>query len=271
MLSNLHTHTTFCDGSATAEELVKEAVSKGFSSLGFSAHAYAPYGLSYCMTDEAGYIAEIERLKKEYSSKIEIYCGIEEDAFHYADRSKYEYLIGSMHYVKAGEELLPIDLGEECVKKILDAFGGNAGEAARSYYTALYDYVNLRRPDVVGHVDLLTKYDELGEAYFLGKPEHDEVAKRCVAKLASEGFLFEVNTGAISRGLRKTPYPAPNLLYEIKKNGGSLILNSDCHSLGNLDCNFKEARELIYDVGFRELTVLCNHKFTKIPIKPEEI
>ena len=40
MLSNLHTHTKFCDGSNTAEELVEEAIDKGFVSLGFSAHAY---------------------------------------------------------------------------------------------------------------------------------------------------------------------------------------------------------------------------------------
>ena len=267
MLSNLHTHTKFCDGSSTAEELVKEAIDKGFVSLGFSAHAYAPYGTSYCMTDEAGYIAEIERLKQKYSQNIELYLGIEEDAFHYADRSKYEYLIGSMHYVKAQDELLPIDLGEDCVKKILDTFGGDVEKVASSYYSAFYDYVTKRRPDVVGHVDLLTKYDELGEPYFLAKPEYDKIAEDCVARLATQGYLFEVNTGAISRGLRKTPYPAPNLLHTIKKNGGSVILNSDCHSFGNLDCKFDETKELLYDIGFREIVVLCNHKFTKFPIK----
>ena len=82
MLSNLHTHTTFCDGSASAEELVKEAIEKGFVSLGFSGHAYAPYGLSYCIRDEEAYVAEIKRLKKKYEKELEIYLGIEEDALH---------------------------------------------------------------------------------------------------------------------------------------------------------------------------------------------
>ena len=33
MLSNLHTHTTFCDGKSTAEETVLEAIKKGDADL----------------------------------------------------------------------------------------------------------------------------------------------------------------------------------------------------------------------------------------------
>lgn len=266
MLSNLHTHTTFCDGSATAEELVREAIEKGFVSLGFSGHAYAPYGTSWCMKDESGYVNEINRLKEKYKDKIEIYLGIEEDAFAPVDRSKYEYIIGSMHYIEAKGEYLPIDLGEDCVKKCLAAFGGSVADTSVAYYSALHGYLKARRPDVVGHFDLITKYDELGEPYFLGRHEHDSVARACIEKLAGDGFLFEVNTGAISRGIRKTPYPAPFILHEIKRAGGDIILNSDCHMKGGLDCKFKETKDLLRDIGFKETTILYKHKFTKIPL-----
>ena len=37
--SNLHTHTTFCDGKNTPEDVVKEAMERGFDIIGFSAHA----------------------------------------------------------------------------------------------------------------------------------------------------------------------------------------------------------------------------------------
>ena len=266
MLSNLHTHTVLCDGKATAEELVLEAISKGFVSLGFSAHAYASYGLSYCLKDEEEYINEINRLKKKYSKDIEIYLGIEEDAFEPADRSKYEYLIGSMHYINASGRYLPIDLGEHCVRDCLAAFNGSVADTSRAFYSAYYDYVRARRPDIVGHFDLLTKYDELAEPYFQGHAEHDEIARHFIGKVASEGYLLEVNTGAISRGMRKTPYPAPGLLYEIKRCGGSIILTSDCHVPGMLDCKFEETRAMLRDIGFKELTVLYKHKFTKTPI-----
>ena len=38
--TNFHTHTTFCDGKDTPEQMVLAAIQKGFSALGFSGHAY---------------------------------------------------------------------------------------------------------------------------------------------------------------------------------------------------------------------------------------
>ena len=64
MLSNLHTHTTFCDGNNTAEDIVQKALYKGFSSIGFSGHGYTAFDLSYCMKDIKGYIEKIRSLKK---------------------------------------------------------------------------------------------------------------------------------------------------------------------------------------------------------------
>ena len=40
MLQNLHTHSTFCDGIHTPEQMVQFALQKGFTSLGFSGHSY---------------------------------------------------------------------------------------------------------------------------------------------------------------------------------------------------------------------------------------
>jgi hypothetical protein len=108
MLSNLHTHTTFCDGINAPEQMVKKAIEKGFVSLGFSGHAYTAFELTSCMKDEQGYIDEISRLKKAYEGQIEIYLGTEEDAFAPVDRSKYEYIIGSSHFLRHGGKILPL-------------------------------------------------------------------------------------------------------------------------------------------------------------------
>ena len=39
---NFHTHSTFCDGKNTAEEMVIAAIEKGFDVLGFSGHCIHP-------------------------------------------------------------------------------------------------------------------------------------------------------------------------------------------------------------------------------------
>ena len=121
MLSNLHTHTTFCDGKSTAEEMVHSAIEKGFVSLGFSGHAYTPFELTSCMTDEDGYVKEINRLKEVYKKDIEIYLGIEEDAFALVNRSKYEYIIGSLHFLKVNGQILPFDIGNEYMTRCFAA------------------------------------------------------------------------------------------------------------------------------------------------------
>ena len=267
MLSNLHTHTTFCDGKSTAEQTVLSAIKKGFATLGFSGHAYTAYELTSCMKDEEGYIKEINRLKELYKDKIEIYLGTEEDAFSLVDRSKYEYIIGSSHFVKLNGEFIPLDLRMECIDNCLKAFGGDIEAIAENYYGNLATYLRARRPDIVGHFDLLTKYDEKAKAHFLGNPKHDRIAERFIKELVKEDFLFEVNTGAIARKLRTTPYPAVNLLHEIKKSSSRIIITSDCHDADYLDCNFAETKAMLYDIGFRKMTVLCNHKFTEIPLK----
>ena len=40
---NLHTHSIFCDGKNTLEELIQSAIKKGFSVLGFSSHSIYPF------------------------------------------------------------------------------------------------------------------------------------------------------------------------------------------------------------------------------------
>ena len=82
MLSNFHTHTVFCDGDNTPEEVVLSAIDKGLSAIGFSGHGYTDFDLRYCMTETDKYIAEVKRLKEKYKDKIDIETGFE---FEYSD------------------------------------------------------------------------------------------------------------------------------------------------------------------------------------------
>ena len=79
MLANFHTHTTFSDGKNTPEEIILYAIEKGFSVIGFSDHGFTPYDECYCMKDLTGYVKEINKLKKKYKNKIQVYIGVEED------------------------------------------------------------------------------------------------------------------------------------------------------------------------------------------------
>ena len=59
-----------------------------------------------------------------------------------------------------------------------------------------------------------------------------------------------MNTGAISRGYRVTPYPNPVLLKFIREQGGEIIINGDSHSADSLAQSFDTCEELAKAAGF---------------------
>ena len=83
-----------------------------------------------------------------------------------------------------------------------------------------------------------------------------ELAIEAAEALAGKIPFFEVNTGAISRGYRTTPYPAPFLLKELHRLGYGAVISSDCHDKRALDCWYPEAAGLLLAHGFREIYVL---------------
>ena len=183
MLTNYHTHTAFCDGKSTPEEVVVAAIEKGFAAIGFSGHGFTPFSPGYCMAEGAAdYIASIKALKAQYKDKIQIYLGAEEDAFSPVERSDFEYIIGSSHYLYANGKYIPVDSGPECFRACVDACNGDVLAFAEQYYKAFCDYILERKPDIIGHFDLITKYDELNNGLLLNDPAYLEIAENTCAK-----------------------------------------------------------------------------------------
>ena len=265
MLTNYHTHSTFCDGKNTPEEIVLAAIEQGFDVIGLSGHGHTYFDVRYCMRKEAEvpFRTEVRRLQQVYGDKIKIHLGSEEDIACPVNRSDYEYIIGSCHYTVKDGKYYPIDSGYDYFTACLEAWGGDAMAFAEDYYTRFCDYIVKRKPDIVGHFDLITKFDEKYGPVFLGNPQYEKLAAKFTEITVKSGCVIEVNTGAISRGYRNTPYPHENLLHIIKKEGGRLVLNSDSHSIDTLDFHFNEARQLLKDVGIKEIYHFVDGTFVK--------
>lgn len=263
MLTNYHTHTTFCDGKNTPEEIVLYAIDKGFSSIGFSGHGHTPFDVRYCMTDTTGYIEEISRMKDKYGKKIEIYCGVEEDAFAYVDRQNFDYIIGSSHYLYIKDKYYPIDSGYDYFERYMEAFDNNVLKVSEAYYSTFVSYIKKRKPDIVGHFDLITKYEESGTPYFFNNEDYWKIAEKYLRLAAETDVVFEVNAGAMTRGIRTTPYLGQRLLYVLKEKEGKVILSSDSHKVETLDAYFDEMKCILRDVGFNHVYEFSKGKFVK--------
>lgn len=266
MLSNFHTHSVYCDGKNTLEQLICAAIEKNFSAIGFSGHGFTGHDSRYCMKDTDGYIAEVNSLKEKYRNKIQIYLGVEEDASRPVDRRRFNYIIGSHHYLQINGACYPIDSNPQYLHKCIDACGGDSILFAQAYYNSFCDYILKRKPDIIGHFDLITKFDECSTPFFLGNKQYQKIADKYVTVAAQSNCLFEVNTGAICSGYRSAPYPSESLLYTLKKLDAMLILSSDAHRADNLDYHFIETKKYLYDIGFRHLYTMYDGKFIKVPI-----
>ncbi len=253
---NYHTHTTFCDGKDTAEEMVLAAIDKGFVTLGFSGHSPLA-GEDWCMQpDTSAYRKEIERLKDKYKDKIDILCGIEQD-YYSEPESGFDYVIGSVHCVKARGKLIAVDdTADILIKGINEFFGGDANAFAQEYFRTVSDVVNKTGAQIIGHFDLIEKFSEKVNIFEQTHPRYIKAAKDAIDKLIPTKALFEVNTGAMARGLKTSPYPARMWLEYIREKGGDIILNSDCHDKNFLDHGFEESIKLIKDCGFCRIAYL---------------
>ena len=261
---NLHTHSTYCDGKDTIEEMVLTAIDKGFTVLGFSGHGNCEDVAYYAMGDSntAKYIQDVLAMKEKYQDQIKIFLGIEEDALgkRYQKHDPYDYIIGSVHYVKAGDDFLAVDENAEITQQIVDYFGSFL-DYAKNYYSEVKKIADMDEVDIVGHVDLLTKFNEDETFIEFNQPDYLKIAYECIDALIAKDKIFEVNTGAIARGQRKTPYPHQTLLQYIHDHGGKICLNSDCHNKEMLDCYYQESFDLIKQCGFTSLMALTDQGF----------
>lgn len=262
MLANYHTHTTFCDGQNSVEENVISAIEQGLSAIGISSHAHIPFS-TWSMKETDKYIEEVKRVKEKYKNKIQVYLGTEEDCVLEVNRNDYDYIIGSCHYVVKNGKYYPIDHSPETLEKCVEVFDNDPLAFSNSYYERVVSYLSRRKPDLIGHFDLITKFDEKYNDYFLKNQKYWEIAEKYTLEALKSQSIFEVNTGMITRGYRTTPCPHDRLLYLIKKNGGNVCISADAHKVENLCGKFIETKKLLKDIGFTFTYVLFDNEWKK--------
>jgi len=264
---NLHTHTTFGDGKNSPEVMVQGAIRAGCLSLGFSEHSPLPpdidaEGWSMAYSDVAAYRREILRLRNAYAGKIDIFLGLEQDLDSPLPDEPYDYRIGSVHSVWADGFCLSVDASAEAFDQaVREHFGGDYFAFARSYFLREAEIVRLTQCQIVGHFDLLTKFNEGGCRFDESDPRYRNAALDTLHALLDQNVIFEINTGAMSRGYRSTPYPAPFLLNAIRQIGGRVCISSDSHSADSIVHAFPLAAEFAQNCGFQEVWVLGQDGF----------
>lgn len=266
---NLHVHTTFCDGKNTAEEMVLGAIAADCGSMGFSGHTYLPFDDSWTMAADTilSYRQEVLRLQEKYREKIEIFLGLEQDYWSDSPEEPWDYRIGSVHCLGPEQEYCSVDSSlEDVSKSIQKYFDGDALAFAEDYYRLVAQVADRTGCQIIGHLDLVTKFNEGNRLFDEDSPRYRAAALAAVEALLKQDVIFEINTGAMARGYRRVPYPAPFLLEAIQQGGGRICITGDSHSADHLLYGYCQAAALARDCGFREIMVLTVEGFRPVSL-----
>ncbi len=258
-LSTYHLHTTFCDGKNTPEEMVLEAIKLGCTEIGFSGHSHLPFEPTWTMKKEdvPVYVQTIKDLKEKYKDKIKIYIGIEQDYFSEAPDWKPDYILGAVHCIYKNGEYFDVDTSAEVMKKNVDKhYGGDVYAYCEDYFALMADLYNKTKCDIIAHFDLVTKFNEVMPIIDVTHPRYVKASNDALEALLKTPAVFEVNTGAISRGYRTEPYPEDSLLDKIAQSGKPLVVNSDTHNTGTLAFLIGETKEKLDKKGYKYIDSL---------------
>lgn len=279
--ANFHTHSTFCDGKFSAEDMVIAAIEKGFDHLGFSSHCLHPLNPEFYKPFDniwhipsaniKSYTEEIRRLKEKYADKIQLYLGFEADYFdspeygtaipsmeNYAEFEP-DYLIGAVHFINTDKGFFTVDNKPEIVKESLSRqYSKPNGEidgraAVCDYFAAERAMLQKGDFDIIAHCDLIKLRN--GPLNFFNPEEswYKDELKATALEIARSGVIAEINTGAIGRGIMDDTYPSQYFLELLYELGVPVCINSDAHTTQMLDGAFDRAAAQAKKTGYTEL------------------
>ena len=263
-----HTHSTLDDGKSTLEEMAAAAHALGLPRLGFSGHSWCPWEADYCIQKNriAEYLTTVRALRNRYAGEMEIFLGLELD--FYGERPQgLDYVIGSVHGLMQDGRFYAVDESPEVTRRAVEeGFGGDWYRYTDAYFDLVAQLPEKTGCDWIGHFDLVSKFNQQDPRFDEESPRYLRRALEVLEHLARQGQCLEVNTGAITRGYRSVPYPAEPLLRRWRELGGEIILNSDAHHVSHLCAGFREAEELVKELGFTHINI-----WTRDGLRPEPL
>lgn len=268
MLCDYHIHTVYSDDSwYEMEDVVKDAIELGLNEIVFTDHV--DYGikkdwdsgeveyrydngikLALANVDYPKYVDEIHHLQDKYKDKISIKLGLEFGMQrHYIDkyqelfnRYPFDFIILSVHQVD-DKEFWSQDY----------QVGKTQKEYNEGYYNEiLYLVQNYKDYSVLGHLDMIRRYDKAGfYPYEKVKPIITEILKTVI----KDGKGIEVNTSSHRYNIGDLT-PSRDILKLYKELGGTIItIGSDTHEKEHLGAYIDYTKEELLKLGFTHYTV----------------
>ena len=270
MFADYHVHTEFSDDSRyPMEDVIRDAVKMGMDEICITDHV--DYGVKVdwdcgqeiqyrkgdplANVDYPRYMEKIRALKEEYQGKITIRTGMEFGVQMHTipefealfARYPFDFIILSIHQVE-DKEFWTQDFQRGRTQK----------EYNERYYQEMLEVVkDYNNYSVLGHLDLIKRYDEAGIYPFENvKPMIEEILKIVIA----DGKGIELNTSFHRYGLSDS-MPSREILKLYRELGGEIItIGSDSHKPEHLGAYIDEGHEILKSLGYKQFCTFENMK-----------
>ena len=261
MFVDYHVHTDYSDDSDyPMEDVVKDAIRLAMDEVCFTDHV--DYGakvdwdsgeeISYCNglamvnVDYPAYVEEIRSLRERYGGRLAIKMGLEFGMQKHTipqfealyRRYPFDFIILSVHQIE--------DKGfwsQEFQQ------GRTQKEYNERYYEELLYLVrHYQNYSVLGHLDLVLRYDKQG-IYPFHYVKH--YVEEILAEVIKNGKGVEINTSSHRYGVADST-PSKKILSMYHEMGGEILtLGSDSHAPAHLGTYMEESKKLLKEIGFR--------------------
>ena len=256
-LYNLHTHTQFCDGHATMQEFVVEAIEQGFAHFGFTPHSPISVESPCNMTREQvpQFFEEIERLRALYSQRIKIYAAMEVDyvsvgdgpASDYFQSLPLDYRIGSVHFIPAIDNpSLMVDIDgkfHDFKVRMAKHFNGDIEYVVKKFFSQMMAMVDEGGFDIVGHMDKIGFNASQYQVDIDEEPWFDKLVIDLFENIMDHHLTIEINTKAWLQ--RNRFYPNLKYFGMLKRYNAPAVVNSDAHYPTLINSGRPEALRLL--------------------------
>ncbi|MBQ9150526.1 histidinol-phosphatase HisJ family protein [bacterium] len=245
MQADYHIHTNYSDDSSVnMEDYIKQAIALGYNELCFTDHI--DYGAPFCFCcDTKNYSKDIFQFQEKYKNKINIKFGMEFGAqAHHKDYFQkifnshpFDFIILSFHLIHDK------DLWDRSFQK-----GKTQAQFNREYYKEIYKTIQVYNDySVLGHLDLIRRYDDFGEMPF---EFNKEIIEEILLHVIEANKGIELNTSSFRYNLQDL-MPSVDILKFYKSLGGEIItIGSDSHYLNHFGYKISEMREFLKSIGY---------------------
>jgi len=271
-LIDSHTHTRYSKHAVgTVDELAAAALQRNVKVLTITDHA--PFFVdeqNRLLEDELRrYVDDIERVRQRYAGRMKILTGMEFDFMpgsepflsRLLDTVQLDYVIGSIHYIPLGQELVKVwDLPRLNEQLVLD-----------SYFRALRELLTSNLFDAVGHADtLLRAVPESVLFHRLDQVLPLFAGRRISYELNASGLRKSIyNPESCTEQAAGDSYPSRRAVSALLAAGASFTIGSDAHDPRDVGAGIIPLLEELAPLGLH--TVSYYEKRTRIDVSVPDI